>query len=101
VFTTPEEVKLCKEYKLNRDAWFVQNDALRSSSRQAESGLADAQKLYTGASSKAFNAAYAELQELGEVNRKLSDAQWAESVYGAHPRGAVAHFGFLMKAVHL
>jgi methyl-accepting chemotaxis protein len=76
VFTTPEEVKLWKEYKLNRDAWLAQNDTLHSSSRQAETGLADAQKLYTGASSKAFNAAYAELQQLGEVNRKLSDSQW-------------------------
>ena len=76
VFTTPEEVKLWKEYKLNRDAWLAQNDTLRSSSRQAETGLADARKLYTGASSKAFNAAYAELQQLGEVNRKLSDSQW-------------------------
>jgi methyl-accepting chemotaxis protein len=42
VFTTPEEVKVWKEYKLNRDAWLAQNDTLRSSSRQAETGLADA-----------------------------------------------------------
>ena len=73
MFSTAAELQAWSGFQQHRDAWLTVSEKMRAIARQGESGLADAQKIYTGESSKAFNLAIADLRTLGDINAKLSD----------------------------
>ena len=83
LFDSPEEVSVFKAFQKYRAEWFTTWEELRTVSRKGPSHSAEAQKLYITVSSKAFNAAFGELQKLGELNEKASQQAWqaAQDVY--------------------
>jgi methyl-accepting chemotaxis protein len=85
VFDSPEEAIAFKAFQKNRDEWYATWEQLRSISRKGPSDYDEAQKLYTTASSKAFNAAFGEAQKLGDINEKAGEDAWvsAQGVYSS------------------
>jgi len=85
VFDSPEEVSAFKEFQKDRVAWYATWEQLRQISRKGPSDYDEAQKIYTTVSSKAFNAAFAEAQKLGEINEKAGAEAWvsAQGVYSS------------------
>jgi methyl-accepting chemotaxis protein len=84
LFETEAEAKALAAFKQHRDEWYaVWDQKAQSASRKGEAGLADAQKLYTGESSTAFNAAIADMQALADFNVRSSEQAWtdAQAVY--------------------
>jgi methyl-accepting chemotaxis protein len=80
LFDSEAELQALQAFKQHRDAWYaVWDRKARDVSRKGEAGLADAQRMYIGESSKAFNAALADVQALAEVNVNNSDRAWADA----------------------
>jgi methyl-accepting chemotaxis protein len=80
VFDTEEERKVLTNFKQHRDDWFaVWDQKMRPQSMKGAEGSAEAQKIYTAESSKAFNLALTDVQKLGEINAKESEDAWAQA----------------------
>ena len=79
VFDSPPEIEAWNALKQHRDEWFAVWEKLRPISRQGEAGSAEAQKIYTGESSNAFNLLLADAVKLGELNAKSAEEEWGKS----------------------
>ena len=73
MFSSPVEVQAWTAFQQHRQDWYAVWEKLHTLSRQGGAASLEAQKIYTGESSKAFNAALADLKKLGDINSKLSD----------------------------
>jgi methyl-accepting chemotaxis protein len=80
VFDTEGEREVLANFKQHRDDWYaVWDQKMRPQSIKGAEGTAEAQKIYTGESSKAFNLALTDVQKLTEINAKESEDAWAKA----------------------
>jgi methyl-accepting chemotaxis protein len=77
LFPSDEEKKLAAAFSGSVDAWSITWEKIRPLPRSGDSGSIEAQKIYIGESSKAFNQALSHAQKLGEINTEDSKAEWA------------------------
>ncbi len=81
--TTDTEKRVYAQYRKSRDEWLAINRKLIPISQKGAAAGDEADKLYSGESSKAFTAALAEIVSLSDFNAKETSDAWddAQKVY--------------------